>query len=141
MPQLDTYLLFDGQCEEAFKFYAEVLGGKIDAIMPFEGSPVESTVPAEYKKRVLHAHLTAGKSVLMGSDCPPGHFQKPQGFSVSVQVKDVAEADRVFNALADKGNITMPIQKTFWSPRFGMLVDRFGIPWMVNCAGATQAAS
>jgi len=141
MQQLDTYLMFDGQCEEAFKFYAEVLGGKIDAMIPFEGSPAASSVPADFGKRILHAHLTAGKSALMGSDCPPGHFAKPQGFAVSVGVKEVAEADRIFNALSDKGNVTMPIQETFWSPRFGMVTDRFGIHWMVNAEGAAQAAS
>jgi PhnB protein len=143
MQQLDTYLLFDGQCEEAFKFYAQVLGGKIEGMMTFEGSPAAAQVPAgaEWGKRILHARLTAGKSALMGSDCPPGRYEQPKGFSVSIAVKDVAEADRVFEALAEKGSITMPIQKTFWSPRFGMLVDRFGIPWMVNCEGAAQAAS
>jgi|SRR6476660_3915615 PhnB protein len=143
MQQLDTYLMFDGQCEEAFKFYAEVLGGKIEGMMTFEGSPAAGSVPAgaEWGKRILHTRLTAGKSALMGSDCPPGHFQKPQGFAVSIGVKDVAEADRIFNALADRGNVTMPIAETFWSPRFGMVTDRFGIPWMVNAEGAAQAAS
>jgi PhnB protein len=77
--------------------------------------------------------MTVGDQVLMASDAPPGHYHQPQGFSVSIQVKDVAQGERIFNALAEGGNVMMPFQKTFWSPGFGMLKDRFGIPWQVNC--------
>jgi PhnB protein len=88
------------------------------------------------KDKIIHIHMQIGNTVLLGSDAPPQHFSKPQGFSVSVAVKTPAEADRVFAGLAEGGNIIMPIDKTFWSPRFGMCTDRFGIPWMVNCEQA-----
>jgi PhnB protein len=133
---LNSYLLFNGECEEAFRFYAKCLGGKIVDMMPHEGTPAAGQVPAEWLKKILHARMTVGDAVLMGSDAPPGRFEKPQGFSVSVQVQDPAEAERIFQALAQDGTVRMPIQKTFWAARFGMLVDRFGIPWMVNCEQA-----
>lgn len=131
--KLNTYLFFDGECEAAFKFYEQCLGGKIEALMRHTGSPMEAEVPPEWREKILHACLMVGDRLLMGSDAPPGHFERPQGFAVSVNVADPSEAERVFNALAKGGTITMPIEKTFWSVRFGMLVDRFGIPWMVNC--------
>lgn len=131
--QIHPYLMFNGQCEEAFKLYERVLGGKIVAMIPHTGTPAETHVPAEWRNKIMHARLDVGDEVLMGSDAPPDHYQKPQGFSVSLQIKDPAEAERLFNALADKGTVQMPIQETFWAQRFGMCVDRFGIPWMVNC--------
>ena len=134
--QLNPYLLFNGQCETAFKFYEKCLGGKIEAMILHEGTPAADQVPAEWRKKILHARLVVGDQVLMGSDAPPDRFQKPQGFSVSLGVKDPAEAERIFLALAENGKVRMPIQKTFWAARFGMLVDRFGIPWMVNCEKA-----
>jgi PhnB protein len=132
--QINPYLLFTGQCEEAFKFYEKLLGGKIEVMMTHEGTPAEGGVPAEWQKKILHARMTTPGGVLMGSDAPPGRQAKPQGFSVSVSVDDPAEADRIYNALAEgAAAVTMPIQQTFWAERFGMLTDRFGIPWMVNC--------
>jgi len=135
--RLSPYLLFNGDCEEAFKFYAEVLGGKIDGIMKNAGSPAEEHVPAEWRDKVLHAHMTFGDSALMASDAPPGRYSKPQGFSVSIQLKDRAEGEGFFKALSEGGSVTMPFEKTFWSPGFGMCTDRFGIPWMVNTEGAS----
>ena len=134
--QLNPYLFFNGQCEEAFKFYAQCLEGKIDSMRPNEGSPAEGQVPAEWRKKILHARMVVGNQVLMGSDAPPGHFHNPQGFSVSINLKDPAKAERIFRALAENGTITMPFATTFWSAGFGMLTDRFGIPWMVNCEKA-----
>ncbi len=131
--QVSPYILFNGQCEEAFKFYEKTLAGKIEAIFPFEGTPAVGQVPAEWHKKVLHASIHVGDQVIMGSDPPPGRYQQPQGFSVSLNVKDPAEAERVFKALAENGKVTMPIQETFWALRFGMAVDRFDIPWMINC--------
>jgi PhnB protein len=131
--KLNCYLYFEGQCEAALKFYADVLGGKIEAMMTHEGSPAASQVPAEWRNKILHARLEFGDQVLMASDAPPGHFQKPQGFSISVNIKDISEAERIFKALAEGGKITMPLAETFWARRFGMTVDRFGVPWMVNC--------
>jgi PhnB protein len=134
--QLNPYLTFDGKCEDAFKFYAQVLGGKIEAMIPHEGTPAADHVPAEWRKKIMHARLSAGDWVLMASDAPPGHQEPMKGFSVSINVDAPADADRIFRALADKGTVRMPIQETFWAHRFGMLVDRFGTPWMVNCQKA-----
>ena len=135
--QLNAYLTFNGQCEEAFKFYERCLGGKIVAMMPHEGTPVAEHVPAEWRNKILHARLTVGVQVMMGSDAPPGRYEEPKGFSVSVQIKDPAEAERIFQALAENGKVQMPIQQTFWAARFGMLMDQFGIPWMINCEQAS----
>jgi len=90
-------------------------------------------VPPAWRDRIIHATLKVGDTLLMGSDAPAEHYQKPQGLYVSLSVATPADADRIFNALAEKGTVQMAVQTTFWSPRFGMLVDRFGIPWMVNC--------
>jgi PhnB protein len=133
--QLCPYLLFNGACEEAFKFYEQLLGGKIEGMTRHAGSPAEQHVPAEWREKILHARMIVGESILLASDAPPGHFEQPQGFSVSIQLKDAAEAERIFNALAENGTMRMAFAKTFWSPGFGMCVDRFGIPWMVNTLG------
>ncbi|MEO8737207.1 MAG: VOC family protein [Edaphobacter sp.] len=134
--QMDPYLFFNGNCEEAFKFYEQLFGGKIEAMMTHEGTPAEEHTPSEWRKKILHARMVVGDRVLMGSDAPPDHSEKPQGFSVSLQITDPAEAERIFNALSKSGTIGMPFQQTFWAYRFGMVVDRFGIPWMVNCEKA-----
>lgn len=131
--QIHSYLFFDGHCEEAFNLYEKALGGKIVAMLPHEGTPAAEHVPAEWKKKIMHARLEVGGEAIMGSDAPPKHFSKPQGFSVSVTVKTKADAEKVFNELAKGGSITMPLSPTFWSVAFGMVTDRFGVPWMVNC--------
>jgi PhnB protein len=97
-------------------------------------------MPAAMQNQVIHARLAAGASVIYGSDCPPDRYAKPQGFSVAVGSKDPADTERVFNALSQGGQVHMPLQQTFWSAKFGMLQDKFGISWMVNCAQAAQAA-
>jgi len=132
MMQLNPYLFFNGQCEAAFKFYAECLGGKIEGMITHAGTPAEEHVPAEWRSKIMHARLTVGDQVLMGSDAPPGHYKEPAGFSVSIQIKDRAEAEGIFNKLAANGKVQMPFQKTFWAAGFGMCVDQFGMPWMVN---------
>jgi PhnB protein len=133
---LNPYLIFNGQCEAAFRFYEQCLGAKIVAMMTHAGTPAEAQVPAEWRNQILHARLAVGDAVLMGSDAPPDRYEIPKGFSVSLQVKDPAEAERLFQALAENGTVQMPIQKTFWAARFGMLVDKFGVPWMINCEQA-----
>jgi PhnB protein len=140
--QINPYLVFNGQCEAAFKFYEKALGGKIDGIMTFGQSPMAKEAPAGWENKVMHARMTVGgATVLMGSDAPPDRYEKPQGFSVSLQIKDPAETERIFHELEQNGKVQMPIQKTFWSARFGMLVDQFGIPWMVNCEQAAQQSA
>jgi PhnB protein len=133
---VNPYLFFNGNCEAAFKYYAESLNGKITALLPHEGTPAEQHVPAEWRKKIMHAHMTIGDTALMGSDSPPEHYKKPQGFSVTLQVAKPEEAERAFQALAKGGTVTMPIAQTFFAQRFGMLVDQFGIPWMINCRPA-----
>jgi PhnB protein len=131
--QVNPYLVFDGTCEAAFTFYHQILGGELGDMMTFAGSPAEGEVPPEFGQKVMHTQLTFGDWGIMGSDCPPGQYEPPQGFSVSLQVPDPAEADRIFNALAEGGKVQMPLAETFWAKRFGMAIDKFGIPWMVNC--------
>ena len=131
--QVNPYLHFDGNCEAALKYYQKVLGARIEVMVPYESGPPDMPTPLDYKKKIMHAKVTVDGEVLMGSDAPPGHFQKPQGFSVSLQVEDPTDAERKFKALAEGGTINMPFGKTFFSKGFGMCVDQFGVPWMVNC--------
>jgi PhnB protein len=131
--QLNPYLTFNGQCEAAFKFYERCLAGKIEAMIPHAGTPAEAHTPPEWRNKILHARLIVDGQVLMGSDAPPDRYQAPKGISVSLQVTDPAEAERIFQALAENGTVQMAIQETFWAARFGMVADRFGIPWMINC--------
>ncbi|HKV04171.1 MAG TPA: VOC family protein [Candidatus Acidoferrales bacterium] len=137
--ELTPYLNFDGRCEDAFKFYERCFGGKIVAMATFEAAGDVSQLPAGWSKKIMHAHLVVGDHVLMGSDAPPGRYDQPKGFSMSVHVEQPAEAEQVFNALAEGGTVQMPLQKTSWAAKFGMLVDQFGVPWMVNCAAAANA--
>ena len=128
------YLNFNGQCAEAFRFYEQVFGGKIEMMSTFGESPVADQTPPELHGWIMHVRLAVGDQVLMGSDSPPPHYQKPQGLQVAIATDKAADGERIFNALAENGTVTMPFQKTFWAAGgFGMLVDRFDIPWMVNC--------
>ncbi|MBS0462677.1 MAG: VOC family protein [Proteobacteria bacterium] len=134
--KLVAYLNFDGTCEAAFRFYEQALGGTITRIDTFGGSPMAAQMPPEAHARIIHVRLQVGEQCLMGSDTPPGALAPRSGFAVAIQSDDLAQAQRCFHALADGGRIDMPFQATFWSPGFGMLVDRFGVPWMVNCEAA-----
>jgi PhnB protein len=134
--EVSPYLLFNGDCEAAFKFYEKHLGGRIEAMLTHEGTPAAEKVPADWRGKILHARMTVGDQVLMASDAPPGRYSRPQGFSVSLGIRKQEDAERIFNALAENGSVTMPLEKTFWALRFGMVTDRFGIPWMINCEGA-----
>jgi PhnB protein len=125
---MNPYLSFNGQCEAAFKFYEQCLSGKIVAMITHAGTPAEEHVPSEWRNKILHARLIVGDEVLMGSDAPPDRYEEPKGFSVALGIDDPADAERIFHALAEKGTVRMPMQQTFWTIRFGMLVDRFGIP-------------
>jgi len=131
--QLNPYLLFNGNCAEAFKFYEETLGGKIESMFPYKGSPAAEHAPPEFGDKIMHATISIGDEKLMGSDAPPGHYEQPKGISVSISLNDREKGERIFNALAQGGTTTMPFSKTFWADGFGMCTDRFGIPWMVNC--------
>ena len=131
--QINAYVLFDGRCKEAFEFYAKVLKGEIRAMFPHAGTPAESHVAEEWRDKIMHARMEVGEGVLMGSDAPPEHYKRPQGFSVALGLNDVGDAERIFAELSEGGTVTMPIQQTFWAARFAMFTDRFGIHWMINC--------
>jgi PhnB protein len=132
--QLQPYLFFDGRCEEAIQYYKKALGAKVEMMMRFKESPEPAQpgmCPAGSENKIMHACIKIGDASVMASD---GHCQgKPsfQGFSLSLTAKDEAEADRLFGALSDGGQVQMPLAKTFFSPRFGMVADRFGVSWMV----------
>lgn len=132
--RLNPYLTFNGECEAAFQFYEKALGGKIEMMMRFEDSPLSSQVRPDWRNKIIHATLSVGDHLLQGSDPPPGRYEKPQGFSVTLNIADADEAEHIFTVLAENATVQMPIQETFWAKRFGMLVDRFGTPWMINCS-------
>lgn len=134
--KLTPYLMFNGQCEAAFKFYEQCLGGKITETMTYAEAPDPSMVeqtPPEWRSKIMHTNLKFGDQELMGADSPPEYYEEAKGFSVSISLNDPAEAERVFHTLAENGTVRMPLQQTFWAERFGMLVDQFGTPWMINC--------
>jgi PhnB protein len=132
--QINPYLNFNGQCAEAFRFYEQVFGGKIEMMMTHGESPMAGQVPPDWQDKVMHIRLSVGGQALLGSDSPPEYYQKPQGFYVTLGIDAPADAERIYKALSEDGTVVMPFEKTFWAAGgFGMLVDRFGIPWMVNC--------
>jgi PhnB protein len=127
--QLNAHVTFDGTCEDAFKFYEKHLGGKIEVLMRYEGTPALGMAPADWKNKVLHGRISIGGTILMGADAPPGRYDAPRGISISVASDP--DAEKAFAALSEKGTVSMPIQETFFASRFGTVVDKFGIPWMV----------
>ena len=136
MSQLDAYLFFDGNCAEAMRFYERTLGGKLEAMMTHAESPVASQLPPGSADLIMHARLALDGGVLMASDGMPGQRQERKGFSLSLTYPTAAEAKTKFAALGAGGKVTMPFDKTFWAEGFGMLVDRFGTPWMVSGGAA-----
>jgi PhnB protein len=132
--QAQIYLFFDGRCEEAIEFYKQALGAEVEMLMRFKDSPEPpqpGMVPPGSENKVMHASFRIGETTVMASD--GNCLGKPsfQGFSLSLNARDEAEAERLFAALGDGGQVQMPLAKTFFSPRFGMVADRFGVPWMV----------
>ncbi|HEX6959202.1 MAG TPA: VOC family protein [Ferrovibrio sp.] len=147
--RLNPYLSFDGNCREAFAFYAAVLGGRMMAMLTWADMPADAKQqqPAEGcgptqmpADKIMHACMEIDGVLLMGGDAPPGMYQKPAGATVALNIDDPAEAERVYNTLSQGGSVTMPLGETFWARRFGMFTDRFGTPWMVNCAREPHAA-
>jgi PhnB protein len=129
----NPHLTFNGQCEAAFKFYEKCLGGTTVMMMSFGDSPMAEETPPDWRDKILHATFALGDQILTGGDVPPANYEKPKGYSILLNVPVAEEADRVFEMLAAKGEVQMAIQETFWALRFGMLVDQFGTPWMINC--------
>ena len=131
--RLNSHLQFNGQCAEAFTFYAECLSGKIGMMLTYADTPMAADVAPGFRGKIVHATLSIGDQILQGADTTPDRYQRPAGMSLSLDVKDPAEAERIFRAFSEKATVQMPIQETFWAQRFGMLTDQFGVPWMINC--------
>jgi PhnB protein len=131
--RVHPYLSFNGHCEEAFRFYEKTLGGKIQEFFRYEGSPMMKEAPAEWANKIIHVSMIVDNDILSGADAPPQYFQKTEGMSVTLALKDTAEGERIFNALAEGGTVKMKYGATFWAKGFGMVIDRWGIPWMINC--------
>lgn len=138
MMQMNPYLSFRGDCEAAFTFYAKCFGGELGQMFRYGGSPMARDVPPDWADKVMHTTLTVGGQVMMAGDVAPERYEAPKGFSMSLHMKDPAQADRVFEQLAAGGQVVLPLAKTFWAERFGMVVDRFGISWMINCEAAGE---
>jgi len=131
--QATPYLYFKGRCEEAFKFYAQNLGGRIDAMVSYEQSPAAAHAPTEWRSKILHTRMVLGSTVLMGTDDMSDRYREPKGFAVSLVVDSAAEADRAFRALSQGGTVGIALESNFFAARYGTLVDQFGVPWMVVC--------
>lgn len=136
--QINPYLVFNGNCEEAFRFYANCLRAELAVLQRFGDTPGCEGLPAAQRDKIMHVRLQAGDQVLMASDNHPDHpYDGIKGCSIALSVDQADEADRIFNELSQGGTVVMPMQETFWAKRFGMLTDRFGVPWMIN--GALQS--
>jgi PhnB protein len=132
--KINPYLNFDGQCEEAFKFYESVLGGKIEAMIRYDEMPESGNFPPQSAKHIMHTMLRIGDNMLMGSDAPSPYFKKAEGITVAINVDTPDEAEHLFHTLSkDAESVMMPLGETSWAQRFAMFVDRYGTPWMINC--------
>ena len=131
--RMNAYLSFRGDCEAAFSYYREHLGAEVGQLFRYAGSPMADQVPADWGQKNMHGTVTIGGAALMAGDVVPADYQAPRGFSMSLALDDTGMADRIFRALSDGGTVQVPLAETFWAARFGMVSDRFGIPWMINC--------
>lgn len=136
---LNPHLSFDGQCATAYQFYEQHLGAKILFSLTYGASPIAAQFPTECADLIMHATLDIQGTTVLGSDSPPGAYEQPNGFYMALSFTDTVEAERVFHALSENGKVKMPLQETFWAVRFGMLIDQFGIPWMINCGDPNPA--
>ena len=140
--KITPYLTFDGQARDAFTLYQSVLGGDLE-MMTFAQAPEAEQFPAEHRERIMHTCLSLGDFRLMASDtmpgdpaCGGGRYEGIKGCSISLHPESIEESQRLFDGLADGGQVVTPLEKTFWAERFGMLTDRFGVSWMINCEHA-----
>jgi PhnB protein len=134
--KLSVHLTFNGQCEAAFHFYEKCLGGRIGMMLSYGDSPAAAQTPVEWQDKIIHATLILGDETLCGVDLRPNDHASAQGFFVLLDVHNPGEAERVFHALSENGTVKMALQETFWASRFGVLVDKFGTPWEINCGRA-----
>jgi PhnB protein len=134
---ISVLLSFNGTCEEAFATYARILNGTVVYSLRYRDSPASNQVPEEWQDKLYHATIQVGGVTMLGGDHLPKEV--PQGFSLVVNPATPEEARQVFDALAEGGVVQMSLNETFWSPAFGVVVDRFGVPWTINCEGAAPA--
>jgi PhnB protein len=132
--EINAYLTFPGTCAEALAFYKTTIGAEVVSTMNFRGAPGFDKLPPNWLDKIMHATFTVGSTTLMASDAMPDQpHDGVKGMSLSINSNDLGEAERVFKALSAGGKVTMPFQEAFWGARFGMLTDKFGVAWMVNC--------
>ena len=131
---LSFHLDFNGKCQEAFEYYSQHLGGKIGTLLQFKDSPASSSVPDKWQFKVVHANIKIAGIELAGADLLPEQYEKPRGFYILLVVPTEEEANAIFNNLCMGGEIILSLQKTFWSKCYGIVVDRFGVPWKINCS-------
>lgn len=136
--QVSVHLNFNGDCRQAMERYCELMGGEIVSMTTFGATPAGEDVPRDWQDKIIHATMSLGGVIVATADIPPERYQPSQGFNMFVELEEPDEAGRVFDALAEGGEIRMPMQETFWAKRFGVVVDRFGIPWEVNCSQASH---
>jgi PhnB protein len=130
---LSFHLTFEGKCEAAFAFYERCLGGTIVTMLRYGDSPMAAQTPQDWQDKIVHATIDIHGNTLAGADALPKDYAPPRGFFVLLDIDDPLNAERIFRSLSENGTVHMPIQETFWAARFGVLVDRFGIPWEINC--------
>ena len=131
--QISPHLCFDGQCEKAFRYYQQILGGTLETMLTYGDSPMAAEFESQWHDRILHATLRLDDYELLGADLRPKDYRKPQGFCVTLTIDELPEAERVFQSLASGGEIHVPFRPVFWSAGFGVLVDQFEVPWEINC--------
>jgi PhnB protein len=138
--RISPHLCFDGQCREAMHLYHQILGGKIQTMLTYGETPMGSSLDPNSQERIVHATLLLDDHELTGVDMLPGSYQRPQGFFVTLTVSGTSRAKAIFDVLGAGGTIQVPFEKTFWSSGFGVLVDKFGIPWEINTDDSRPAA-
>jgi PhnB protein len=138
--RISPHLCFDGQCEAAFRAYRQILGGAIVTMLKYGESPMATRVEPQWHDRIVHATLQFGELELTGVDVFPQDYRRPQGFFVTLTISELVEAQQIFLSLSEGGEIRLPFQTTFWSAGFGVLIDRFGVPWEINCAQALSSS-
>jgi len=127
-------LSFNGDCETAFRFYERLLGGRLQFVLPWGASPLSSRAPPGWADKILFARLTCGELTLLGGDALPGTYSAPAGFNLTLRTADPQEAAHYLAELAKEGHVRLPLQETFWASCYGLVTDRFGIPWEISCA-------
>ena len=133
--RIDFHISFSGRCQEAFEFYKTILGGEIE-LLTYGNSPAGKDVPPEWSKKIIHGSFRLNNLEIAGADELPEHHKSLSGFQLLLQLESTAESQRIFNAFSEGGFVTMPLQKTFWSQSYGIVTDKFGIPWEINSATA-----